>query len=121
MHEVKKFSPSGGCQLELIYAGEVHFGPPYFSIVAKGFSLDPNLSPVTEEILWSPNEKYLCLVVIRSSGQELMSELNLVSISTGTGTVIERRKGQITVNSVDDNGEVEYVVRLSGNKVVKRA
>lgn len=121
MHEVKKFSPSRRYQLELRFAGEVHFGPLYFSILAKGFSLDPDLSPVTEEILWSPSEKYLCLVVIRSNDQELMSELNVVSVSTGKGTPIERRKGQITVSSVDDNGEVEYVVRLSGNKVVKRA
>jgi hypothetical protein len=121
MPDIRLYSPSGSYQLELSYAGEVRFGPPYFSVVAKGFSLDPSLSPVTEEILWSPSEKYLCLVVIRSAGQELLSELNVVSVSTGAGSLIERRKGQITVNSVDDNGEVEYVVRLSGNKVVKRA
>lgn len=121
MSDIILRSPSGRYQLDLNYAGEVYFGPPYFSVEAKGFSLDPKLSPITDDIQWSPNEKYLGLVVIKSIGQELESQLNVVSVSSGLGSLIEKRKGQIDIKSVDDRGGIEYTIRLSGKKVLKRA
>lgn len=121
MADITLSSPSGRYQLDLNYAGEVHFGPLYFSVTAKGFSLDPKLSPITEDIQWSPSEKYLGLVVIKSIGQELESELNVVSLSSGIGSLIETRKGQIDIKSVDDRGGIEYTIRLSGKQVLKRA
>ena len=117
---MESISPTGKYELSLSYSGEVHFGPPFFSVAAKGFSLDPTLSPITEEICWSANENYLCLVVIRSINQELVSELNVIPVSTGVGSVIESRRGQITINSVDNSGQVEYEVMIDGNRVVKK-
>ncbi|MEQ9842863.1 hypothetical protein [Pectobacterium brasiliense] len=73
----------------LIYAGEIRFGPPYFSLSIDGKALDDRV--FGKDMLWSPDSRYLAVQEWLSTAERDGPQTALLCID-----VLEERQCQVS-------------------------
>ncbi|MEQ9891907.1 hypothetical protein [Pectobacterium aroidearum] len=73
----------------LIYAGEIRFGPPYFSLSIDGNALEGRV--FGKELLWSPDSRYLAVQEWLSTAERDGPQTALLCID-----MLEERQCQIS-------------------------
>lgn len=110
MAHLLKNSPSQSKSVKLTFEREIHFGPMLFNAAFEGFIVDANLDPITEDLCWSENERYLAVVEVSfdSDSKLNISKLKLVDTQTGAVKTVDTRNGQIVPKSVSNKGDISY-------------
>lgn len=73
----------------LIYAGEIRFGPPYFSLSIDGKALDDRV--FGKDMLWSPDSRYLAVQEWLSTAERDGPQTALLCVD-----VLEERQCQVS-------------------------
>ncbi|WP_240355714.1 hypothetical protein [Pectobacterium polaris] len=89
----------------LIYAGEIRFGPPYFSLSIDGKALDDRV--FGKDMLWSPDSRYLAVQEWLSTAERDGPQTALLCID-----VLEERQCQLSQIARDFKSLAVRAVRV---------
>lgn len=110
MAHLSKLSPSGNKSIELTFDREIHFGPFLFTIATRGFEINRKIGTITDNVLWSGNEKYLVVVEVGfdSVKNKNFSDLLVINTTDGSVSQVIKKYGEIKPTSISDTGDVTY-------------
>lgn len=111
MSTIRIDSPSGTKSIFLAHKGDVHFGPSYFTISAKGFHLPLPYGTVVGEATWTPDELAIVATVFHTLGPPADPDVELVRIVVSSGVVqtLTREPEVIEIVSVDNTHAIALV------------
>jgi hypothetical protein len=117
MADLTIISNSGKLTIDLFFEGEMHFGPMYFKQRFVGFQ--PELTPsfITENIVWSLDDKYVALAEASANLDSM--KLLLINTANGSVKILDQCKGLLVPISVSNSGEVEFEWREKGVKEIR--
>lgn len=106
-------SPDGTKSVLMVYDGESRFGPAFFHATASGFLWPSKLTSATigEDVHWSPDSRYIVVLVFHSRDSSKPPNVELVAIETLTGglySIDSNSRGLIRQNGFTVSGKYEY-------------
>ena len=85
MSHISIKSPSSNKAIELTFDRELHFGPFLFKVKPVGFFIKEVIDAITENVVWSDDNKYLVVVEVVHDNSSSKNISNLLLIDTDSG------------------------------------
>ena len=117
MENIVAFSPNGSHKANLLYMGEIRFGPPYYSLLVDELSFKNRV--FGRSCLWSPDSRFFAVQEweTTSEGQAPQTRLLLVDLESRRECVLSRAEGGFIVPKQFQDDKLIYTKKYPGKGV----